>query len=316
MTNYLLHGATLALVWFLIVNLAASFLAAWLTRRSRAAAPPGWWFTLRILPGLAGSSFVAAVFLPSYWRYEPWQTAEEFDLTLIACAMAGAVLLGSGGLRGVLAWRRAAWRTRNWLRSARPVAIAGAAVPAFSIEADYPLMALVGILRPRILVTRGLMHALSDEELAACVAHELGHSCAWDNLKRLAMRASPDMLFGTSAARELERRWASAAEHAADDLAGHHGAAARCALASALVKVARLMPERITREPISTLIAGGEIAARVRRLLDDRALAPAAARRQGVRAAALALGVAVCAAYGPLLHAVHHVTEMLVVSLP
>ena len=56
MTNYLLHGATLALVWFLIVNLAASFLAAWLTRRSRAAAPPGWWFTLRILPGLAASS--------------------------------------------------------------------------------------------------------------------------------------------------------------------------------------------------------------------------------------------------------------------
>jgi len=93
-------------------------------------------------------------------------------------------------------------------------------------------------------------------------------------------------------------------------------AAGALALASALVKVARLMPERITREPISTLIAGGEIAARVRRLLDDRALAPAAARRQGVRAAALALGVAVCAAYGPLLHAVHHVTEMLVVSLP
>src|SRR5437762_1049263 len=82
----------------------------------------------------------------------------------------------------------------SWLGSARPIEIAGAAVPAFSIDADYPLMALVGILRPRLLVTRGLMHALSDEELAACVAHELGHSQAWDNLKRLAMRASPDLL--------------------------------------------------------------------------------------------------------------------------
>jgi len=313
--NYVLHGATLAMAWFLIVNLACSWLAARLVRR-RTPAAPAWWFTLRILPALAASFFVGAVFLPSYWRYEPRQTTEGFDVTLTACAIAAAVLIGSGGMRGIAAWRRASCRTRAWLGSARPIAIAGAAVPAFSIDADYPLMALVGILRPRLLVTRGLMHALSDEELAACVAHELGHSQAWDNLKRLAMRASPDLLFGTATAREIERRWASAAEHAADDRAGHHGAAARCALASALVKVARLMPERITVEPISTLIAGGEIAARVRRLLEDRALAPAATRRRRVRAASLVFGAALCAAYGPLLHAVHHVTEILVGSLP
>ena len=288
-------GATLAMAWFLIVNLACSWLAARLACR-RTPAAPAWWFTLRILPALAASLFVGAVFLPSYWRYEPRQTAEEFDLTLTACAIAAAVLIGRGGVRGIAAWRRASCRTRAWLGSARPIAIAGAAVPAFSIDADYPLMALVGILRPRLLVTRGLMHALSDEELAACVAHELGHSQAWDNLKRLAMRASPDLLSGTATAREIERRWAS--------------------LASALVKVARLMPERITVEPISTLIAGGEIAARVRRLLEDRALAPAATRRRRVRAASLVFGVALCAAYGPLLHAVHHVTEILVGSLP
>lgn len=43
-----------------------------------------------------------------------------------------------------------------------------------------------GILRPRLLITRPVLDALTDEELRACVAHELGHSRGWDNLKRLA----------------------------------------------------------------------------------------------------------------------------------
>ena len=68
-------------------------------------------------------------------------------------------------------------------------------------------------------------------------------------------------------------------------------------------------------EPISTLIGGGEIASRVRRLLDDRALAPSDAGRRvwiALPAAVVAIGVV----YGPLLHAVHYATELLVQSLP
>ena len=85
-------------------------------------------------------------------------------------------------------------------------------------------MALVGVLRPRLLITRPVLEALTDEELSASVAHELSHWRAWDNLKRLAMRAAPDILFATSAARALERRWAAASEHAADRGAGDSGA--------------------------------------------------------------------------------------------
>ena len=314
--KFLLHGATLALAWFLVVNLGFSSVIAWASARRGRPSSPGFWFTVRMLPGLAATLFVAAIFLPSYWRYEPRQTAEGFDLTLTACAILGASLLGAGGIRGVSAWRRATVRTRAWLGTARPLSIAHTPIPAFEIEAEYPLMALVGVLRPRLLVTRGLMNALSDEELAACVAHEIGHSHAWDNFKRLAMRASPDALCGTPAAREIERRWVSASEHAADDVAGHHGAAARCALASALVKVARLMPPQpVATEPFSTLIAGGEIASRVRRLLDDRAMAGSGPRLRVHIASAIAI-MTLGATYGPLLHAVHHVTELLVQSLP
>jgi len=69
-------------------------------------------------------------------------------------------------------------------------------------------------------------------------------------------------------------------------------------------------------EPISTLIGGGEIASRVRRLLDDRTLAPSGARGRIWIALAAAAIVAIGAVYSPLLHAVHYATELLVQSLP
>ena len=314
--NFVLHGTTLALAWFLVVNLAASALVVWISTRRLRTTSPAFWFTVRILPACAATLFVTAVFLPSYWRYEPRDTTEGFDLTLTACAMAAGGLLAGAGIRGLLAWCRAASRVSLWLQAARPLRIGHSPIAAFEVDSERPLMALAGVIRPRLIVTRGLMAALSEDELASCVAHELGHWHAWDNLKRLVMRASPDVLIGTSTAREIERRWASAAEHAADDVAGYHGAAARCALASALVKVAKLIPDRaVLTEPISTLVGGGDVASRVRRLLDDRTLAPSSARRRGWIASAAAV-VAIGAMYGPLLHAVHHATELLVQTLP
>src|SRR5262249_49820353 len=103
--------------------------------------------------------------------------------------------------------------------------------------------------------------------------------------------------------------------HMADHMAVA-GAEARCALASALVKVARLTPAGSTSaEPISTLIGGGEIASRVRELLDDR---PMAKSRAGaiLGSAAGAAGASLAVHYAPILRAVHEVTEVLVHTLP
>ena len=163
---------------------------------------------------------------------------------------------------------------------------------AFEIDGDAPIVALVGILRPRLFITRRVVAALTDEELAASVAHELGHRRALDNLKRLAMRTAPDFLATTSVAGALERRWASASEHVADRSACEMAALAdrgraRCALASAIVKVARMMPPMApAAEPICTLVDGGDIASRVRSLLDDGAPAAATPRAHRLRASA------------------------------
>jgi Zn-dependent protease with chaperone function len=314
---YLLHGSTLALAWLLLFNLAATVLVAIvalrLTSRSRAGSP-GFWLALRLSPAAASLAFVAFVFLPSYWRYEPREFVEGFDLSLTTLAVLALAIVGAAIARGVTASRRARRRTDRWMRAGRAMTLADTSMPAYAIDTEAPVMALVGVLRPRLLITRAVLEALTDEELRASVAHELGHRRAWDNLKRLAMRAAPDLLFATGAARALERRWAAAAEQAADRGVGDNDRE-RCALASALVKVARLTPPVSSiAEPISALVDGGDITARVQRLLDD---APSPARPRSVRwlaltipAAALALG------YTPLLRIVHGVTETLVNTLP
>jgi hypothetical protein len=131
------------------------------------------------------------------------------------------------------------------------------------------------------------------------------------------MRAAPDLFGFTPAARAVERRWAAAAEHRADRIDAREPAA-RCALAAALVKVARLTPTTpALGEPISTLIGGGDIASRVRNLLDDRIRPhqPARNRRASIVTLSLALAAAI-ALYAPTLRVVHEATEALVRMLP
>jgi len=316
---FVLRGLTLALAWLLAMNVGAAGLVAIVARRwttMAATRSPAFWLSLRLAPAALSFAFVAAVFLPSYWRYEPRQLVEGIDLTLIALAVAAIVLIVSAAARGVAAWRRASRRTRAWLERARPLTLRETSMPAFAIDADTPVMALVGIVRPRLLITRGVLDAFTDEELSASVAHEVRHRRAWDNLKRLAMCAAPDVLPWTSAARAIEQQWASRSEHAADREACD-SRRARCALASALVKVARLTPARTPiAEPISTLVDGGEIASRVQRLLDD-GMPPEAVRpspRNWIPVACLT--AALIAGYAPLLRLVHGATEILVYMLP
>lgn len=313
---FLLHGATLAAAWFLLCNVAltaAVALAATLLGRRERSTSPGLWLALRLAPALLSIAFVAILFLPSYWQFEPREDVEGFDVTLTAFAIVALSVAGWAIARGVTAWRRAARRTAEWMRAARPLALPGTAIPAFAIDSETPVMALIGVFRPALLITRPVLETLTVEELSASVAHEAGHWRALDNLKRLAMRAAPDLLSITPVARAIERRWAAAAEHAADCSAGISGDA-RCALASALVKVARLMPPPVSiAEPISALVDGGDITARVTRLLDDPAPAP---RAHTARWLPLVAAVAVALAYAPLLRLVHGVTEVLVNGLP
>jgi Zn-dependent protease with chaperone function len=313
--RYALHGVTIALAWFGAVNVAAAIvlIAARYGERRIRVRPAPFWLALRLLPAAVSIAFVGVLFVPSYWRYEP-RAVEDLDVTLSVVALAAFGLVAAAAIRGLTAWHRASRRARAWLRVACPIDIE-TAVPAYEVPIDAPMMALVGVIRPRLVVTRGVVDALTTDELRAAIAHEIGHVRARDNLKRLAMRAAPDILACTRTAAAIEARWASAAEHAADHAAGDDSKV-RCALASALVKIARLTPlSTPIAEPISTLVDGGDIASRVQRLLDDDS--PSRPLRLVPRlSAALAIAAAFAAAYGPLLWLVHEATEVVVNTLP
>ena len=322
--TYVLYGATLAFTWFLALNILLSlFVAAvqrGITSAIAASAPvvrARVLLALRLLPAAVSITFVAGVFLPSFWRLEPRDFDEAFGVTTTSFAIVACLVLAAAAWRGVSALRESAARSRAWLAHAKPMTLAGAPAPVFCLDAPVPAMTLVGVFHPKLLVTRPLFEALTPEELQAAIEHEVGHLGSWDNLKRLAMRATPDALSLLPASRRIEQGWALAAEHAADAEAAHDSGTG-LALASALIKVARLTPANPAFGALASPLVGGEgIVSRVERLMNRR---PARRMPPALRvlcwSASAAVLCAIVAGYSPLLQSVHRVSEVLVHALP
>jgi hypothetical protein len=262
------------------------------------------------------------LFVPSYWLYEPRDYAEGFHPDLASVALLAATVVGAALIRGGAAWLRASRRATAWVQIGKPIAMPGTSIPAFRIETEAPVMTLVGIVAPRLFISRRVFAALNEEELAASVAHETAHRRSFDNFKRLLLLATPSFLT-PALTREIEQRWAAAAEHDADRraCAPLDASGVRYALASAIVKIARLLPAApVVAEPISTLVDGSDIEARVHSLLGGHVTAerPQPNRRRVMlsTAAAIAALAAAAADYAPLLRAVHDATELIVHALP
>jgi Zn-dependent protease with chaperone function len=320
--TYILYGAALAFTWFLALNLLLSLLVAAIPRRLftpmaawRPSARAAVLLNLRLLPAAASTLFVAGVFVPSFWTFEPRDFDEAFGITTTTLAITACALFATAVWRGAAALRESTARSRAWLKHARPMTLAGAPAPVYCLDAEAPAMTLVGVIRPRLLVTQPLIDALTPEELSAAVAHEISHLGSWDNLKRLAMRATPDALSMLPASRRLEHGWALAAEHAADAGAAHDTHTG-LALASALVKVARLTPaDRPVLTLASPLVGGEALTARVERLMQGPPVRQGAPRLL-CWAGTIAIAAAVLAGYAPLLQTVHRLSEVVVHALP
>jgi len=96
---------------------------------------------------------------------------------------------------------------------------------------------------------------------------------AHDNLKRSLLRASRAGLLIIPCGRSLDRAWGEASEAAADEHAAQQSSAVALNLASALVRIARMIPAEDRHVmPSSAYLVGGEetrgVKARVRRLVE------------------------------------------------
>jgi len=208
--------------------------------------------------------------LPAYIAHEPRRAVEPVSLKLGVLAVISAAGLLLALWRAVAAWVATRRLVKDWRRVAEPVEFDQIRIPAYRLRHQFPVIAIVGAIRPKLFVADHLFQSLTREEMAAAIAHESGHLAARDNLKRAALRACRDSLAIFPCGVSLDRAWAAASESAADEHAAKGGGAVALDLASALVKIARLVPVGVKPTmPASALLIGDGadgIAHRVRRL--------------------------------------------------
>jgi Zn-dependent protease with chaperone function len=286
-----LLGLALLLAALLTFNSLASLALAGLWRAGgkltsgwTAASRARLLFSLRTLPALLAFLSVALLLIPSYLAYEPRHTSEGVSFKLAVLALVSATGIAVSLYRGLATHRATARLMADWLREGKPIQVADIEIEAYQIEHTFPLIAIVGFLRPRLFIASQVLKLLGPEEIAAAVAHENGHLTARDNLKRGLLQACRDALLIIPSGRGLDQAWSEASEEAADENAARQGNSVALDLASALVKIARNIPQG-TRPtmPAGVFLLGDEetkgIKSRVRRLL---ALA-AADQRAGSR---------------------------------
>lgn len=274
-----LRTIVLSLASFGVAAAVASIVVAltWRAPQGTAAQRSGQLWRTRLLPSaIALASCLYTVI--GLWRFEVRHDGEQIGWIVRLAAVFGAMVLFVIAAR-LLQMHLATRRLMSlWLRNATPFAcpdvpgLPRIGVPAYRIETHFPVVAVVGIIRPTLVVDATVLDACSQEELSAILAHEYGHLRRWDNLRRAVFAAAPDLLGWTSVGPAMREAWREATEEAADDVAAGTSRDAGVHLADALIHVARIArteaaATRMTQLPACALYRGESIERRVRRLL-------------------------------------------------
>ena len=291
--SFELRLVIVGLAAFSWAGLAGTAIAAWLSRRPIGGTAPDRAtrvLQIRLLPP-AMALTVSALAVTAFLRFEPRHATESFGWVLVSLAACGAALLLSTLVRTVIVAERTRRIWAGWMVGADPIALTGIEVPAYAITTPFPVVAVVGFWRPRLVIARSVLAACTDDEVRAILCHERHHLTRRDNLQRALLALSPDVLGFLPASRRLLRAWHDAAEDAADDFARRATAVGGVTLAAALVKVARLAPTGTlaTTLPASALYRGENLERRVRRLLAPVHETPATRRVGALAAAAVAI---------------------------
>ncbi len=316
MASYWWRLFLLALACFFFAHLVSSAAVALIApravrivERSRPSSAARTLFLLRMFPLVFSLVVVTAICIPSYLWLEPVAAEEQAGwICIVAASLTALLWLESAG-RMLHATARSYRYMRRWLCEGNPQRLPEASSPAWVIPSDIPFLAIAGIIRPRLIASSGVLHALSSGQLASALRHEEAHRASRDNLKRLSLRCAPGIFPFVPVPRRIEQAWAKFAERAADDRAVSRDPARALFLAEALLRVARIQhPQSVLAA--SLLADRSQLHARVNRLLHPAPDPPARGFRP-IPAAALAILLSVC--FEPaLLRLTHRLLEELI----
>jgi len=225
-------------------------------------------FVLRILPLMLTLIAVFAFCIPSYLWLEPQATGEKVGMVCVLMAVLGVALWLPAIKRMIGAVRGTNRYLSQCERHGRKITVPGEDSPALLLTGKAPVLAVAGIFRPRLLISRRVLRGLSAEQREAALRHEQAHRTSGDNLKRLMILLSPDVVPFVASFSGLERAWSKFTEWAADDAATAGDPERALTLASALVRVAK-MGSHPRANVLSCSLVGGaqDLSQRVDRLL-------------------------------------------------
>lgn len=284
---YTFLGITLVLALLLTINATATMLAAGVARLVRpllckfsARTAAEILFVMRIGPPVIAIVSIGAFMIPSYLIYEPHATEEVVSWKLGLLATLSAIGVGLAISRGLRSWLATRSLLRNWLSTSTQIELDGITIPTYVFRHSFPIIAVVGAFHPRLFIADHVFESLSEEELAAAIAHEYGHLAAHDNFKRAVMRVSRAALLLIPCGRLLDRAWSEASESAADEYAAQQSSFVALNLASALVRIARMIPKGhkpVIPAAVSAFLGGDDspgVKVRVKRLVELAATDP------------------------------------------
>ncbi len=267
---YSIRLAILCLASFFLFHLAIGLLSLGLFPRiARAAASmrprqaSRILILLRLGPACLSLLLVLIACLPSYLRYEENHASEEIGLLCLVPACLGLLICLNAFVRAM----------RAIIQSSSLSDTVCAAKDSTSWHLanetqELPSLGLVGLLKPKVVVSPRVLEVLTAEQFQAALDHERAHRSSGDNLKRLLILLAPDLVPFLRSFRVLEDHWDQYAELAADDLATRGNPVRSIALAEALIRLARLEGTQAQAPLVSGLFAAREgLALRVERLL-------------------------------------------------
>lgn len=253
--------------------------APWGVGRWRLA-PPRWRLRLAglALVGVALSTvtLLAAVLLPevlvvSGFR-EIWETCTAALRAIRGDPLARIPSILAGAGLGIV-FGRFLWSLVLGVRTTHRARVSGAGPwwrlaggqPVYVLPLDHPEAYSVGYVRGQVVLSRGLLDILDQDERQAVLFHEEGHLRARHHLVLMMARAAAAALAPLPPARAALELLEQAAEEWADEYAATK-LRSRAAVASGLSKAALAG----LHSPAGTLSlgAGPDVPTRVRRLLD------------------------------------------------
>jgi beta-lactamase regulating signal transducer with metallopeptidase domain len=255
-------------------------------------------------PSLA--TIVVATFAPARVASmpDPWRAASDALPTIVTLWIVGVTLLS---LRLVVQWLRARRLVtvhaqpacEPWLAMARRLGVAlGVRRAVRLLESTVvQVPAVVGLLRPVILLPANTLTGLLPGQLEMILAHELAHIRRHDLVVNLLQAAVETLLFYHPAVWWISRQVRIERENCCDDLAvGVCGDPLQ--YARALTRLEELRGEALA---LAVSARGGSLLHRIRRVVGGPA--PSSGPVRGVTALALLLGLALTFA-GPSLTAI------------